>query len=66
MRDMLIRLCREEHGAVMAEYALMAAMIAGAAAATVKSFGTDVAALIQKAADAFSSGDGPSNSEVAS
>ena len=66
MKEMFIRLRREEHAAVLAEYALLAALIAAAMIATVARIGADVAALIQKAADAFSSGDGPSTSEGAS
>jgi len=63
---MLIRLCREEHGAVLAEYALMAALIAAVVVATAARIGDGIEALFQRATDAFSSGDGPSNSEVAS
>lgn len=66
MKEMFIRLCHEEHAAVMAEYALMAALIAAAAAATVETFGDAVEALIQRAVDAFSTGDGPSTGDAAS
>jgi len=65
MKDMLIRLCLEEHGAVMAEYALMAALIATAVAVTVATIGHGVADLIQRASGTFSSADGPSTGEAA-
>ena len=42
MKEMFIRLCLEEYAAVMAEYALMAALIAAAAAATVARIGDGV------------------------
>jgi len=66
MKEMFSRLCHEEHAAVMAEYALMAAMIAAAVVATVARIGEGVAALMQKAAGAFSTGDGPSTGDAAS
>lgn len=60
MKAMFIRLYVEEHGAVMVEYALMAALIAAAAAATVRIFGGAVGGLIQSAVDSFGGGDAPS------
>jgi len=66
MKDMFIRLCLEEHGAVMAEYALMAALIAAAAVASVRTFGEAVGALIQRAVYSFPGGaDAPSAITVA-
>jgi len=65
MKEMFIRLYNEEHAAVIAEYALMAALIAAALAATVSRIGDGVAVLIQKAVGAFSTGDGPSTGETA-
>lgn len=57
MKAMFIRLYVEEHGAVMAEYALMVALIAAAAVATVRTFGGVVGDLIQSAAGSFDGGD---------
>jgi len=65
MKAMFIRLCLEEHGAIMAEYALMVALIAAALAATVRTFGDAVEALFQRVANSFAGGDAPSTSEVA-
>lgn len=65
MKNMLIRLCRDEHGAVLAEYALMAVLIAAAAVATVSALGDGVGALLQSAANAFSGGGAPAAAPVA-
>uniref|UniRef100_I2Q5L9 Flp pilus assembly protein, pilin Flp n=1 Tax=Desulfovibrio sp. U5L TaxID=596152 RepID=I2Q5L9_9BACT len=53
MADRILRFLKDESGATSSEYAIMASLIAGVAAAVVTVLGLSVRALFQKAQDAF-------------
>ena len=55
MKQLLARLLREEDGATMIEYAILASLISIAAIAVLLFVGDDVQALFQSAEDAMSS-----------